>query len=96
MITIQGETGINEACVGEVGLENSLLAVGHPLVVITSGLENDARFTVHSLKGELLHSTSIATGEQRVNIPLNELTPGIYIYSIRSATQKFFGQFVIK
>lgn len=96
MITIEGETGVNEACVGEVGLESSLLAVGQPLVVITSGLENDARFTVHSLKGELLHSTSIVTGEQRVNIPLNELTPGIYIYSIRSATQKFFGQFVIK
>ena len=96
MITIEGETGVNEACVGEVGLESSLLAVGQPLVVITSGLENDARFTVHSLKGELLHSTSIVTGEQRVNIPLNELAPGIYIYSIRSATQKFFGQFVIK
>ena len=96
MITIEGATSIDEAKVGEVGIEKSLLAAGEPLVVLAAGLGEDARFTVHGMKGNLLHSAHIAAGEERVTVAVSDLTPGIYIYSIRSATQKFFGQFIIK
>ena len=81
---------------GEVGIERALLAAGEPLVVLAAGLSGDARFTVHGMKGNLLHSAHIAAGEERVTVSINNLAPGVYIYSIRSATQKFFGQFMIK
>jgi hypothetical protein len=96
MITIEGATVIDEAKVGQVGIENSVLSAGEPLVVLAAGLSGDARFTVHGMKGNLLHSAQIAAGEERVTVPVNNLAPGVYIYSIRSATQKFFGQFIIR
>jgi hypothetical protein len=91
MITIEGETSIDEAKVGEVGIEKSLLNAGETLVVLAAGLACDARFTIHGMKGELLHSATIPAGAERVDVPLNDLPRGMYIYSIRSATQKFFG-----
>ena len=96
MITIEGETSVNEAKVGEVGIEKTVIDVGEPLVVLATGLMDDARFTVHGMKGNLLHSASIPARGERVTVIVNDLTPGVYIYSIRSATQKFFGQFIIK
>ena len=44
----------------------------------------------------MLHSAHITAGTERVAVAVNDLAPGVYIYSIRSATQKFFGQFIIK
>ena len=96
MITIEGATAVDEAKVGEVGIERTLLAIGEPLVAIVTGLASDARITVHSLKGELLRSEEILPGQDRVSVNLDGLAPGVYIYSIRSATQKFFGQFIVK
>ena len=65
-------------------------------MVLAAGLCEDARFTVHGMKGNLLHSAQITAGTERVTVEVNDLAPGVYIYSIRSATQKFFGQFIIK
>ena len=96
MITIDNTTAIDETKVGEVGIERALLAAGEPLVVLAAGLAENATFTVHGMKGELLHSAQLPAGEERVTVAVNDLTPGVYIYSIRSATQKFFGQFIIK
>jgi PKD repeat protein len=96
MITIEGATSIDEAKMAEVGIAQSVLSAGEPLVVLASGLREDARFTVHGMKGNLLHSAQIAAGEEHVTVALNDLVPGVYIYSIRSATQKFFGQFIIR
>jgi PKD repeat protein len=96
MITIEGATSIDEAKVGEVGIEKSLLAAGEPIVVLAAGLCEDARLTVHGMKGNLLHSEQVPADAECVTVALNDLTPGVYIYSIRSATQKFFGQFIIK
>ena len=96
MITIEGATAIDEAKVGEVGIEKSVLVAGEPLVVLATGLCEDARFTVHGMKGELLQSAQIPAREERVAVAVNDLAAGVYIYSIRSATQKFFGQFIIK
>ena len=53
MITIEGATAVDEAKVGEVGIERTLLAIGEPLVAIVTGLASDARITVHSLKGDM-------------------------------------------
>ena len=96
MITIGNTTAIDETKVGEVGIERALLAAGEPLVVLAAGLAENAAFTVHGMKGELLHSAQLPAGEERVTVEVNNLTSGVYIYSIRSATQKFFGQFIIK
>ena len=96
MITIEGATAIDEAKVGEVGIEKSVLDAGEPIVVLAAGLCEEARFTVHGMKGNLLHSAQIPAGAERVTVAVNDLAPGVYIYSIRSATQKFFGQFIIK
>jgi hypothetical protein len=48
------------------------------------------------MKGNLLHSAQVPAGAERVTVAVGDLAPGVYIYSIRSATQKFFGQFIIK
>ena len=96
MITIEGSTAVDEARVAEVGIEKSVLAAGEPLVVLAAGLACDACFTVHGMKGNLLHSASIAADADRATIDVSGLAPGVYIYSIVGATQKFFGQFIIK
>ena len=96
MITIGEVTSTDDSKIGKVGIEKALLATGEPIVVFATGLADDARFTIHGTKGELLHSTHIQAGAERVNVPLNDLNPGIYIYSIRNSKQKFFGQIIIK
>lgn len=96
MITIEGATGIDESRIGEVGLESALLSAGEPLVLLAGGLDSDAQFTIHGMKGQMLHSTTVEAGCDRVEVALGDLPAGVYIYSINSPTQKFFGQFIIK
>ena len=96
MITIGGSTTVDEAVVGEVGIRSALLAKGESLTVIATGLECDALITIHGMKGQLLQSAEIPAGQGSVNIAVDNLPTGVYIYSIKSATQKFFGQFIIK
>lgn len=96
MITIEGSTGIDEDKVGEVGIENALLEQGEPLVIFCSGLETDASLTVHGMKGQLLHSETLPAGKENAYVHFDNLPAGVYIYLIKSDTQKFFGQFIIK
>ena len=87
---------IDKTKVAEVGIESALLTAGQPLVVLASGLDQDAQLTVHGMKGQLLLGTTVTAGTERMAVGLEELKPGVYIYSIKSATQRFFGQFIIK
>lgn len=96
MITIDGETSIDEAAVCEVGLEKAVIAAGNPLVLLSAGLSGNASFTIHGMKGNLLHRQEIEAGQERTAVSTAGLEPGIYIYFIESDTQKFFGQFIIK
>ncbi|MBR3615131.1 MAG: hypothetical protein IKL56_00730 [Bacteroidaceae bacterium] len=96
MITIEGSTGIDEDKVGEVGIESALLEQGEPLVIFCSGLETDASLTVHGMRGQLLHSETLPAGKENAYVHLDNLPAGVYIYLIKSDTQKFFGQFIIK
>ncbi|MBQ8695546.1 MAG: hypothetical protein IJ513_07895 [Bacteroidaceae bacterium] len=96
MITIEGSTGIDEDKVGEVGIESALLEQGEPLVIFCSGLETDASLTVHGMRGQLLHSETLPAGQDNAYVHFDNLPAGVYIYLIKSDTQKFFGQFIIK
>ncbi len=96
MITIEGSTGIDEDKVGEVGIESALLEQGEPLVIFCSGLETDASLTVHGMRGQLLHSETLPAGKENAYVHFDNLPAGVYIYLIKSDTQKFFGQFIIK
>lgn len=96
MITIEGDTGIDESHIGEVGIKKTLLAKGEPLVVVSTGLADDAQLTVHGMKGQLLHSAAIPAGQGAIEVDFNSLSAGVYIYSIKNKTQQFFGQFIIK
>lgn len=97
MITVRnGLTNIEKNVVGEVGLRNTMLNSGEPLVVCTSGLKDSAKFTIHNLKGHLLHDTEIPAEDDITEIPLSNLSAGVYIYFIKTDTQKFFGQFIVK
>ena len=73
-----------------------LLNAGEPVEVLACGVEGDAVFSVHGMKGELLLSVEIPAGQEELDVDTGKLSKGTYIYSIRSATQKFFGQFMIK
>ena len=97
MITIDGATFVDEKSVGEVGIVKTVLAKGEPLEVITSGVGGAAAVvTIHDLKGKLLHESTVEPSLGCTEIYLGELPAGVYIYSIRSDMQKFFGQFIIK
>ena len=96
MITIAGETGIDSAKVGEVGLEKNIIAKGEAVKVIASGISEDAVFTIHGTKGQLLHKAEIPARSECVEIALPDFPAGVYIYVIKTATQKFFGQFMVK
>ncbi|MBR3884355.1 MAG: T9SS type A sorting domain-containing protein [Bacteroidaceae bacterium] len=97
MITVRnGLTDIEKNIVGEVGIKNTMLEKSEPLVVYTSGLKSDATFTIHNLKGHLLQSTNIGADNDSVEISIETLAPGVYIYLIKTDSQKFFGQFIVK
>lgn len=96
MITIEGDTGIDESHIGEVGIKKTLLAKGEPLVVVSTGLADDAQLTVHGMKGQLLHSAAIPAGQGATEVTFDNIAAGVYIYSIKNKTQQFFGQFIIK
>lgn len=96
MITIEGDTGIDESHIGEVGIKKTLLAKGEPLVVVSTGLADDAQLTVHGMRGQLLHSAAIPAGQGATEVALDNLTAGVYIYSIKNKTQQFYGQFIVK
>ena len=96
MITIEGETGIDNSRVGEVGLEKNVIAKGEPIGVISSGVAEDALFTIHGVKGQLLYETTIPGKNDGVKITVPELATGVYIYSIKTETLKFLGQFIVR
>lgn len=96
MITIKGTTSVDEGCIGEVGIRKSILGKGEALEVITSGVGEDAVITVHDMKGRLLKKSDIVQSADCKAINIDELPAGVYIYSISSNTQKFFGQFIVK
>ena len=99
MITIDSPyTAVEEgAKVGEVGLKSVLLNEGEKIALITSGLKEEATFTAHTLKGQLLLSEKIPASLDNCEIvSSSELPAGTYIYSIESSTQKFFGKFIVK
>lgn len=96
MITIESSTSVGDNVVGEVGVKNAILAHGEMLSLVTTGLVDDAVLTIHGTKGQLLLQTAIQAGSDSAVVELGNLASGVYIYSIKSATQKFFGQFIIK
>lgn len=97
MITVSGvPTEIDEKSAGKVGPQNVMLEQGEPLSLYTSGLCGDATITIHNPKGHLLHSATLSSKEAIEEVQLPILDKGVYIYSIKTATQKFFGQFIIK
>ena len=96
MITIAGGTDIDSNKVGEVGITKSVIAKGEPLEVITSGIAEDAVFTVHGMKGQLLLEAVVPAKNDAVEVAVPDLPAGVYIYSIKTATQKFLGQFIVK
>ena len=95
MITIAGGTGIDNSRVGEVGIKKSIVAKGEPLEIIASGIGEEALFTVHGMKGQLLYEKALPAKCDCVEVLLPELPAGVYIYSIKTPTQKFLGQFVV-
>lgn len=96
MITINPSTGIDESHVGEVGLQKNVLDQGENLVVATTGLDSDSKLTIHDLKGRLMHSVHVPVSQTKLDVSLNHLTSGMYIYHITNVRQKFFGQFCIR
>lgn len=97
MITIDGSTtGIDNTAMGEVGVKNAILSRGEPLSLVVSGIDKVAAFTIHGTKGQQLFCTHIEPGNSNAVIDFGTLPAGVYIYSIKSDTQKFFGQFIIK
>ena len=96
MINISGTTAIDKDKVGEVGIKRNVIGRGEPIEVITSGIAEDAVLTIHGMKGQLLFETVIAANGNGAEVAVPDLVTGVYIYSIKTATQKFLGQFIVK
>lgn len=97
MIVINGATSIDESkLVGEVGVNKNVLAKGESLFFTTSGLTADAEITIHNTRGQLMHSHQVVYPTSSVEVKVPDLKAGVYMYSIKSATQKFFGKIIIQ
>lgn len=97
MIFIDSPDSVEEnELVGEIGLVNVEVCNDECLQFTTSGLREDAVITIHNTKGQLLLTKQVLAQEGKVEIDLPSLASGVYIYLIKTATQKFFGKFVIK
>lgn len=97
MIVIDSPDSIEESkLIGEVGLINPQVGIGESLQFTTSGLRDVAMITIHNTKGQLMHSQQVLAEDSRVEVDLPNMSAGVYIYSIKTSTQKFFGKFVIK
>jgi len=97
MIVIDSPDSVEEnELLGEVGVLNPVVVNGESLQFVTSGLREASIITIHNTKGQLMHTQQVEAEEGRVEIELPNLSAGVYIYSIKTATQKFFGKFVKK
>ena len=97
MIVIDSPDSVEDSeLIGEVGLTNIVVTNGESLQFTTSGLREDAVITIHNTKGQLMHTQQVSAEDNSAEIDLPNLTDGVYIYSIKTATQKYFGKFVIK
>ena len=97
MIVIDSPDSVEEnELLGEVGVVNPIVVNGESLQFVTSGLREASIITIHNTKGQLMHTQQVEAEEGRVEIELPNLSAGVYIYSIKTATQKFFGKFVKK
>ena len=97
MIVISSPDSVEESeMIGEVGVLNPVVVNGESLQFVTSGLREASIITIHNTKGQLMHTQQVEAEEGRVEIELPNLSAGVYIYSIKTATQKFFGKFVKK
>ncbi len=97
MIVIDSPDSVEDnELLGEVGVVNPVVVNGESLQFVTSGLRDASVITIHNTKGQLMHTQQVEAEEGRVEIELPNLSAGVYIYSIKTATQKFFGKFVKK
>ena len=97
MIVIDGPDGLEDSeLVGEVGVKSNVILSSESLSFITSGLTTQGVITIHNTKGQLMHSQQVSPQEQEVEVYLPNLSSGVYIYSIKTPTQKFFGKFIIQ
>ena len=97
MIVIDGPEGVEgNEFVGEVGVKSNVILSSESLSFITSGLTTQGVITIHNTKGQLMHSQQVSPQEQEVEVYLPNLSIGVYIYSIKTPTQKFFGKFIIR
>ena len=90
------DTAINNGYIGEVGLVKALVERGQSLEFVTTGIGAEAVITIHNMKGKLLHEVVLKLPQDAVEIPVTDLPTGVYIYSIKTPTQKFLGQFIVK
>jgi hypothetical protein len=92
----EDETGVNNEYIGEVGLVKALIRRGESLEFVTSGIGESALITVHNMKGKLLREVILTQHQDKVYVPADDLPTGVYIYVIKTPTQKFLGQFIIR
>lgn len=96
MIITGSDAGIDNVIIGEVGLQKVVLNPGEDLVLITSGLNVDSKFTIHDLKGRQILTQDVGASLNTVSISVSNLSSGVYIYQLMNEEQKFFGKFIIK
>jgi PKD repeat protein len=97
MIVVDGPESVEDSkLLGEIGLKSNVINSSESLVFITSGLNSDGVITIHNTKGQLMHTQRVSSQDEEVEVHLPNLSSGIYIYSIKTPAQKFFGKFIIR
>ena len=66
------------------------------LNIVWSGiLQPNVQVSVINIQGQVLYNTSFATSQTHVSIPVNSLTPGMYICVIQSGVSRYYSKFTV-
>ncbi|WP_081964741.1 hypothetical protein [Porphyromonas sp. COT-290 OH860] len=91
-------TGINpEAEVEQrIKLYPTVQTSGQTIRVELTNLREDAKLTLHSAKGHELRHVALPAGSSTYHLTTEGLTPGVYLYSLLSRSEKHYGRIIIK
>lgn len=99
MIQVKTGTGMDEQTLSEMKpkavLSAQTVTKGQNLLLTTQGMSGHKVLTVHNAKGHLMQKFLLNEGQNGAEIHTSNLSPGVYLYEVKSQGAKVFGKFIV-